>query len=39
MSASANTPDGRRLDELVRLFEAYEHTHFPPRPTSIVALH
>jgi HTH-type transcriptional regulator/antitoxin HigA len=29
MPAKANTPEGDRLDVLVTLVEAYEHTHFP----------
>lgn len=29
MAASANTPEGERLDVLVTLVEAYERKHFP----------
>ena len=28
MSAEPNTPEGEKLDVLVTLIEAYEHTHF-----------
>jgi HTH-type transcriptional regulator/antitoxin HigA len=29
MTAAANTPEGRRLDVLATLVEAYERSHFP----------
>lgn len=29
MMAEPNTPEGKKLDVLVTLIEAYEHKHFP----------